>query len=525
MIYSESDYRAALPILDRGIEWSGMDRLATFFKSNFSEISSPLVLGLALHRAWIATFFFSAHNIVSVDPSSTPLSSIYTISLIALTLTLLMGGFFPRLMKRFLWQRPVMITGPALMSVGSALLLLMADGGGTLELSALCGILTGLGSGLMLLYWGEFYGTSNATTAKVHSALAFTLAVFIYTFFLLFSSMAMFVIAATILPILSGLALMRSLPLNVVERELHPLPGGDFGMLRVAAAALIISFVHNALIGVSLRSSQTTAPPPPPLATETLYTLTLLISTLIIATLIFAIIFLSQKSDLGLIYRFVLIFFIIGALFSPFGDMTQTFSSVVLNAGYSCFELIFWIALSNISYRYHIQPLRVFGLGRAGWVVGVFLGGFYPPIPFMESVAANEFAAPFFMVSILIVLIVLTYAFILPERTIAAITTGFSSRQGSLQSRCARLSQQYGLSQRENEVLVHLVKGRNLGFIKEALNISAGTASTHRQRIYQKTGVHSRQELLDLLEQTRSDEPDRQSLTALADKGDQQAKG
>jgi DNA-binding CsgD family transcriptional regulator len=500
-----------------------MNRLVTFFKSNFSEISSPLVLGLALHRAWIATFFFSAHNIVYADPSSTSLSSIYTVSLIALTLILLMGGFFPRLMRRFMWLRPVRVTGPAMMSAGSALLLLAVNSGGTLGISVLCGTLTGLGSGLMLLYWGEFYGTSDTTAAKVHSALAFTLAVFIYTFFLLFSSMAMFVAAATILPILSGFALMRSFPSGVIERELHPLPGGDFGMLRVAAAALIISFVHNALIVISLRSPQATAPPPP-LATETLYTLTLLISTLIIATLIFAVIFLSQKSDLGLIYRFVLIFFIIGALFSPFGDMTQTFSSVVLNAGYSCFELIFWIALSNISYRYHIQPLRVFGLGRAGWVIGVFLGGFYPPIPFMESVAANEFATPFFMVSILIVLIVLTYAFILPERSIATITTGFSNRQGSLQSRCARLSQQYGLSQRENEVLVHLVKGRNLGFIKEALNISAGTVSTHRQRIYQKTGVHSRQELLDLLEQTHTDEPDRQSLTALEDRGNQQAK-
>jgi DNA-binding CsgD family transcriptional regulator len=515
-----------------------MDRLATFFKSNFSEISSPLVLGLALHRAWIATFFFSAHNIVYADPSNTPLGSIYTTSLIALTLILLAGGFFPRSIKRFMWRRPVMVIAPLMMSVGSALLLLAIENGGALGLSALCGALTGIGSGLMLLYWGEFYGTSNATTAKVHSALAFTLAVFIYALFLLFSSMVMFVIAATILPALSGFALMRSLPLSVAEREWRPLPGGDFGMLRVAAAALVISFVHNALLVISLNSSRPPGVPPgvsstplpdplpalPPLGTETLYTLTLLISTLIIAALIFAIIFLSQKSDLGLIYRFVLVFFIIGALFSPFGGMTQTFSSVVTNAGYSCFELIFWIALSNISYRYHIQPLRVFGLGRAGWVIGVFLGGFYPPLPFMESVSANELAAPFFMVSILIVLIVITYAFILPERSIASITTGFSSRPGSLQSRCARLSQQYGLSQRENEVLVHLVKGRNLGFIKDALNISAGTVSTHRQRIYQKTGVHSRQELLDLLEQTRSDGPDVKSIAAPVDKASQKAK-
>ena len=36
-----------------------------------------------------------------------------------------------------------------------------------------------------------------------------------------------------------------------------------------------------------------------------------------------------------------------------------------------------------------------------------------------------------------------------------------------------------------------------------ALTISLSTAQTHSRNIYRKTGVHSRQELLDLIEDTK----------------------
>jgi DNA-binding CsgD family transcriptional regulator len=138
-------------------------------------------------------------------------------------------------------------------------------------------------------------------------------------------------------------------------------------------------------------------------------------------------------------------------------------------------------------------------------VIGVYLGATYPPPFIVEQIQQSAVHLPFFLVSLLIVLVVATYAFILPEHNIVAITTGLGNHRGSLQSRCKTLSEKYSLSQRENEVLVLLVKGRNLASIKETLNISAGTVSTHRQRIYQKMGIHSRQELLDFLEQTHPD--------------------
>lgn len=61
-------------------------------------------------------------------------------------------------------------------------------------------------------------------------------------------------------------------------------------------------------------------------------------------------------------------------------------------------------------------------------------------------------------------------------------------------------SEEFGLTERERQVLVLLVKGRNAPFIQEALFISRNTVNSHIKHIYAKVGVHSKQELIDVLE-------------------------
>lgn len=66
--------------------------------------------------------------------------------------------------------------------------------------------------------------------------------------------------------------------------------------------------------------------------------------------------------------------------------------------------------------------------------------------------------------------------------------------------RCQVISRLYQLSQRESEVLVLLGKGRSMAYIKDKLVISEGTTKTHINHIYKKLGVHSHNELIDLIE-------------------------
>jgi DNA-binding CsgD family transcriptional regulator len=66
--------------------------------------------------------------------------------------------------------------------------------------------------------------------------------------------------------------------------------------------------------------------------------------------------------------------------------------------------------------------------------------------------------------------------------------------------RCDRVAQHYDLSSRQIEVFRLLAKGRNAEYITEELVISPHTTKAHIYSIYQKLGVHSRQELISLIE-------------------------
>lgn len=57
------------------------------------------------------------------------------------------------------------------------------------------------------------------------------------------------------------------------------------------------------------------------------------------------------------------------------------------------------------------------------------------------------------------------------------------------------------LTPREKDVLLLLSKGNNAKSISDKLCISQGTAKTHVKHIYGKLGVHSQQELIDMVEQ------------------------
>lgn len=61
------------------------------------------------------------------------------------------------------------------------------------------------------------------------------------------------------------------------------------------------------------------------------------------------------------------------------------------------------------------------------------------------------------------------------------------------------------LTPREREVLMLLVRGRDVRHISDALFVSVNTVRTHVQNVYTKLGVHSRQELIDFVEDCRSD--------------------
>ena len=81
---------------------------------------------------------------------------------------------------------------------------------------------------------------------------------------------------------------------------------------------------------------------------------------------------------------------------------------------------------------------------------------------------------------------------------------------------CTELAKAYKLSPRQTEIFFLLAKGRNIQYIKEDLVLSAATVKSHTYNIYQKMKIHTRQELISIVEQaveqSKREHPDVKNL-------------
>ncbi|MDE8702221.1 helix-turn-helix transcriptional regulator [Adlercreutzia equolifaciens] len=69
-----------------------------------------------------------------------------------------------------------------------------------------------------------------------------------------------------------------------------------------------------------------------------------------------------------------------------------------------------------------------------------------------------------------------------------------------LDEACAAVAQRFGLTAREVDVLQLLARGRTASVIQERLVLSHNTVKSHVRHIYSKLGVHSQQQLIDLVD-------------------------
>ena len=216
---------------------------------------------------------------------------------------------------------------------------------------------------------------------------------------------------------------------------------------------------------------------------------------------------LSEHSrHIPLIYKASFLLTMTAVLFMPY--MNNDLGYGITNFGAFFFKIMVMLIAFNYCLRFRISPVLVFALTRIVWSLDLFLGfsGFH----------AYQAMAPMFpdLLGILSVLmgigIVVTYLFVFTEIDGAPIFMHEQKAEGSDQSdfeaSCARLARVGKLSRRETDVLKLIARGRSTPRIQDKLHLSSNTVNTHTSHIYQKLGVHSRQELLDLVEQTAPEE-------------------
>lgn len=173
----------------------------------------------------------------------------------------------------------------------------------------------------------------------------------------------------------------------------------------------------------------------------------------------------------------------------------------VTGVSIGCFEIMLLTYAAIITKQRFVSPLITLGVTYGAMEAAAAIG--YPLTDFLEHALTGGFAAQWSTVALvaLFVFIVVSVGILIPfadrlgvppaaAPADASVATGPSPFEALLRDR--------GLTDRETEVALLLAEGRNIPYIQERLVISQGTAQTHAYHIYQKLGIHSKQELIEL---------------------------
>lgn len=388
---------------------------------------------------------------------------------------------------------------------------------------------SGIGTAGILLLWAEAYRSISPVIAKKYT-IPWSLALGVLYYLVLCIFPPLLAVLATIaLPILSIALLYRSNHLRkmmssspeeqieTVEEDTVTKTGYRASWhkalpLRFAACAAVYCIPTGFIRGYP--SSLAFA------ATESVGALVFAgVAIVMVVVAVASILFVNQK-QIDLAYKLVVPLMAAGLLLLPFLAPAQEAAvGICIMSGYILFEAYVWASLSDIAANVTAPSALVFGIGKSGMNVGLLVGTFIGI--WLGSTSGMLLIA----ISLLMVYMFIVVENVLRPKGSVALPLHIPSTQNAsdsqpqkvtiveaaqmdlaevfsamLASRCRTLSERSSLSARETEVLEYLAKGRSLQSIADTLGVAYSTVKTHTDHIYAKTDVHSRQELIELLE-------------------------
>jgi DNA-binding CsgD family transcriptional regulator len=175
------------------------------------------------------------------------------------------------------------------------------------------------------------------------------------------------------------------------------------------------------------------------------------------------------------------------------GSTDPQIQAILISAIELFSHLVTWSIFISLVKTVAVSSIRIFGLNSAfcnlcalAWV-GLI----------------GDSATPTYAAVLLVVFILVATLAMLPSILIRQRERQSSGDDNYL----LVVAQRFGLSPKETEVFELLAQGRNRPYIRERLHLAEGTVKTHTTHIYSKLEVHSRQEMLDLLQAVRATMP------------------
>jgi len=185
------------------------------------------------------------------------------------------------------------------------------------------------------------------------------------------------------------------------------------------------------------------------------------------------------------------------------GTVWGTFYTILHLAAQQLVIGFVWLASVNLAGRRKRPVLESFGRSYlcfySAWTVSTLIG---------TLVQSSDALRATYTAVIVLILVALTALEFGPlflgggvsaEGEQADAQTAATS-DGSLARQCALVMDAAGLTPRERDILPLLARGHSTAYIARTLSIGSETAKTHTRSIYQKTNVHSKEELIELVE-------------------------
>ena len=155
------------------------------------------------------------------------------------------------------------------------------------------------------------------------------------------------------------------------------------------------------------------------------------------------------------------------------------------------------------------QPKRLLPWIAAAYALprfGLLIGGNLPLLfPVEEGYTFVRLAAVAFFLLYLILMtvwLINARARRIAERKAEELSQYREDPKRAIRAKAEKLAEVRGLTKRETEVMMLLAEGRDLAFICNQCYLSRNTVKSYTKSIYLKLAVHSKQELIDLVDRT-----------------------
>ena len=448
-------------------------------------------LGLGLTIAWVyCTWFSPAFFPAESQQGATSLH----VSLVCSAVGLLVLAFRPNKQVP-LGSRSVL--GASTVVSATTLLFFFANEGPILLAASALG---GLASSVLWVAWGELFCSIDAEVAE--SSIPASLAVFVTavlaTYLLPFPVSGLIAIACPLLSCVMLLLGKSQLP----ESFAFAAPEQPFARVLPSLAKLALcSMVCSAATGFVVTSFSPANALVPGDSIILFYAVGGLAAGCVAAVALAH----ASRLNFSFLYELAIPLIVVSLSLRALNDAPSSTLAVLLACTAALYvEVLFFAIFARITHQGLCLPSETFGIFRSVVQLGFLAGGL------LGTSLSGSALLPCCLTLICLCVVMLPLFLHLQKRFESAGEIAGEPQRSPLPDASAaeddvtaKLASDFKLSARETEVLEFLAKGRSVPYMREAMMISKSTIETHIKHIYAKTGVHSKQELIDLVESYR----------------------